>query len=177
MNFNLNEAIEILERTPATLEQLLSGLSEGWLQCNEGDGTWNTYEVIDHLIECEKNNWIPRLESILNEGEPKQFPPFDRYAHLKNKTKLSIDQRLADIKAIRTQNISTIEELIDPNVHLEQKGLHPAFGAVKVRELLSTWAVHDLTHINQIVRIMAERYRLDVGPWQDYLGILKNNKK
>jgi hypothetical protein len=44
---------------------------------------------------------------------------------------------------------------------------------VKLKELLSTWVVHDLTHIAQIVRVMAERYRADVGPWKEYLGILK----
>lgn len=38
MNFNIAVAIEVLERTPQTLENFLSGLSEGWLQCNEGEG-------------------------------------------------------------------------------------------------------------------------------------------
>ncbi len=58
-------------------------------------------------------------------------------------------------------------------VHLELTGSYPAFGVVKLRELLATWVVHDLTHIAQIVRVMAERYRSDVGPWKEYLGILK----
>lgn len=54
MNFNLKEAFEILEHTPQTLEKLLSGLSAGWLQCNEGEGTWNTSEVIEHLYRSRK---------------------------------------------------------------------------------------------------------------------------
>ncbi len=40
------------------------------------------------------------------------------------------------------------------------KGYHPDFGEVKVRELLSTWVVHDLTHIAQMLglwRIDTER--------------------
>jgi hypothetical protein len=79
MNFNMKETIEVLERTPRTLEYFLSGLSDGWAQCNEGEGTWNASEVIDHLIEAEKNNWIPRLEYILQGGEHKSFPAFDRF--------------------------------------------------------------------------------------------------
>ncbi len=75
MNFKLNEAIELLERTPKTLEVFLSGLSGKWLGCNEGEGTWNTTEVVDHLIEAEKNNWMPRLECILQEGESRVFSP------------------------------------------------------------------------------------------------------
>ncbi|WP_088071361.1 DinB family protein [Gottfriedia luciferensis] len=173
MNFNLKEAIEVLERTPRTLEQFLSGLSESWLQCNEGEGTWNASEVIDHLIECEKKNWIPRLNCILNEGESKQFPPFDRFSHLKEKSERSIEERLLEFKSLRTENIRKLQTLIDPEVHLDFEGIHPDLGTVKLRELLSTYVVHDLTHISQIVRVMAERYRTDVGPWKVNLSILK----
>ncbi|MBT2688790.1 DinB family protein [Bacillus sp. ISL-47] len=173
MNFKLNEAIEILERTPQTLECFLIGASEEWLLCHEGEGTWNATEVIEHLIEGEKNNWIPRLEFILKEGAGKPFPPFDRYAHLDEAEAKSIEEELAEFKSIRTKNIAKLRSLIDPDIHLELIGSHPAFGDVKVRELISTWVVHDLTHISQITRVMANRYRADVGPWIQYLGVLK----
>ena len=57
---------------------------------------------------------------------------------------------------------------------LERTGLHPALGPVTLRELLATWVVHDLAHLRQIARAMAERYATDVGPWNDpdYLGVL-----
>ncbi|AYB38476.1 DinB family protein [Brevibacillus laterosporus] len=174
MNFNMEEAIEVLERTPQTLEYFLSGLSDRWLLCNEGEGTWNVSEVIEHLFEGEKNNWIPRLEIILQEGESKVFPPFDRYSHLNERSERSLEQKLLEFKTIRTQNIIKLKALFESEFHLELTGSHPAFGVVKVREMLSTWVVHDLTHIAQIVRVMAERYRADVGPWIEYLGILKN---
>ena len=176
MHFKMNEAIELLERTPQTLEYFLSGLSEGWLHCNEGEGTWNAIEVVEHLIEGEKNNWIPRLEFILQEISNNPFPPFDRFSHLKNMSQTSIDQKLQEFKAIRMQNISKLKSMIEPDLHLELEGSHPAFGTVKVRELISTWVTHDLSHISQIVRVMAERYREDVGPWKEYLGILKETE-
>lgn len=176
MNLNMKEAIEVLERTPQTLEYFLSDLSEGWLQYNEGEGTWNVSEVIEHLIEGEKNNWIPRLEFILQEGESKPFPPFDRFSHLNDRVGRSMKQRFLEFKTIRAQNITKLKSLIKPELHFELTGSHPEFGVVKLRELLSTWVVHDLTHISQIVRVMAERYRADVGPWKEYLGILKRNE-
>jgi hypothetical protein len=177
MNVNMNEAIEVLERTPQTLECFLTGLSNGWLQCDEGEGTWNASEVIEHLIEGEKTNWIPRLEFILQEGMSKSFPPFDRFAHLNESSEKSLEQKLHEFKAIRAENITKLKDIIKPELHFELTGSHPELGVVKLRELLSTWVVHDLTHISQIVRVMAERYREDVGPWQEYLGILKSNEK
>jgi len=173
MNFNLLEAIEVLERTPKSLEAFLTGLSEGWLQCNEGEGTWNATEVIEHLIEAEKTNWIPRLETIIKHGENKPFPDFDRFSHLKQKLEGTIEDKLREFSALRSENIVKVKDLIQSEADFELTGTHPAFGVVKLRELLSTWVVHDLTHIAQIVRVMAKRYSEDVGPWIEYLSILK----
>lgn len=101
MNLNFMEAIEILERTPQTLENFLSGLSEDWLQCNEGKNTWNVREVVQHLIEAEKNNWIPRLKWIIKEGETQLFPPFERFSHLNDTEVTEINRILLKFKTIR----------------------------------------------------------------------------
>ncbi|MEA3318532.1 MAG: DinB family protein [Bacillota bacterium] len=174
MKFHMKEAMEILERTPKTLEHLLVGLSPSWLTCNEGEGTWNAKEVIDHLIEGEKVNWIPRLRFILQEGESKPFPEFDRFAHIHANAVGTVEQKLQEFKKLRKENLKTLTQLIDPTKHMELKGIHPALGEVKVRELISTWVVHDLTHITQLTRVIATRYKEDVGPWKEYLGIIRN---
>lgn len=176
MNFHMQEAIEVLERTPLALETFLSGLSDGWLTSNEGDGTWNTSEVIGHLIEGEKNDWIPRLEIILMEGESRSFPEFDRFSHLEDMTERSIQERLDEFKSLRLKCIDQLKNLIQDDGDLERTGVHPAFGVVRARELIAAWAVHDLTHIVQIARVMAERYREDVGPWIEYLGVLNRER-
>ncbi|WP_124726746.1 DinB family protein [Staphylospora marina] len=172
MNFNLNETIEILERTPRVLEALLTGLSDGWLEAREGEETWNPAEVVEHLIEGEKTNWIPRLEMILREGENRPFPDFDRFAHLKRE-KRTLEDMLAEFRQLRQENIQNIRNLVRSQADEERTGTHPAFGTVRLRELLATWMVHDLTHLSQILRVMAKRYREDVGPWIEYLSILK----
>jgi len=45
-------------------------------------------------------------------------------------------------------------------------------GEVTLRELLATWAVHDLDHISQIYAGLAGSHDAEVGPWKTYLGIL-----
>jgi hypothetical protein len=175
MNFKLIEAMEVLERTPRVLELFLEGLSPGWLGANEGEGTWNPVEVVDHLIEGEKHNWMPRLKFMLEKGEEEPFPPFDRFSHLE-KEEQTVARKLKEFKEMRDENLSLLRELMGGEDRLEAAGKHPAFGTVKARELVSTWAVHDLTHLAQITRVMAERYREDVGPWVEYLGILSRNR-
>nr|WP_254638893.1 DinB family protein [Cohnella sp. GbtcB17] len=167
----MEEAIAILSRTPQTLTSFLSGLPEGWLDCNEGEGTWSADEVVGHLIDGERTNWIPRLVFLLEEGESKPFPVFDRFAHL-GAERRTTEQKLEEFAVLRTRSIERLRAIVDSEDLLERTGTHPAFGTVKARELISAWVVHDLTHLAQIVRTMAKRYKTDVGPWVQYLGIL-----
>src|SRR5437870_12791695 len=77
--FNFDDAVAILERTPASLTALLSGLPEAWIRTTEGEGTWSPYDVIGHLIHGERTDWIPRAPHILA-GDKRPFESFDRTA-------------------------------------------------------------------------------------------------
>jgi len=76
-------------------------------------------------------------------------------------------------KKLRIKNIETLRSLNITDKDLEAKGIHPFFGEVSLFQLLSTWVVHDLNHIAQISRVMAKQYKEDVGPWTEYLKILR----
>ena len=60
----------------------------------------------------------------------------------------------------------------DIETDFDKKGVHPELGEVTLKQLLSTWVVHDLTHIAQITRVMAKQYREEIGPWIEYFRIL-----
>jgi hypothetical protein len=53
-----------------------------------------------------------------------------------------------------------------------KKGIHPEFGKVTLKQLFSTWVVHDLSHIRQISRVMAKQYKNEIGPWEKYLPVI-----
>ncbi|MFZ7145895.1 MAG: DinB family protein, partial [Bacteroidota bacterium] len=55
---------------------------------------------------------------------------------------------------------------------LSREGIHPKFGKVTLRNLLSTWVAHDLNHLSQINRVLANQYNKEVGPWSEYLRII-----
>ncbi|HTF37796.1 MAG TPA: DinB family protein, partial [Blastocatellia bacterium] len=82
MEFQLDQAIDILRRTPATLNALLRGAPAEWTMGNEGPDTWSPYDILGHLIHGEETDWIPRARIILEHGESKAFEPFDRFAQV-----------------------------------------------------------------------------------------------
>lgn len=173
MEFKLNESIEILKRTPFVIESCLSGLSEDWVKNNEGKNTWSPYDVVGHLIFGEKTDWINRIKTILSDSENKLFEPFDRFSQLKEDQNRPICDMIQEFKVLRKKNIDELTSLNITRKDLNRIGIHPEFGEVSLKQLISTWTVHDLGHVGQISRVMAKQYSKEVGPWIDYLRILK----
>lgn len=172
--FDVGKSIEVLERTPAVLRGLLSGLSDEWIYNNEGAETFSPFDVAGHLLHGESTDWIQRTKIIMDETGDKKFKPFDRFAQFEESKGKSIEEILDEFAILRKRNIEFIKSLQIDETLLDQKGIHPVFGEVTMRQLLSTWVAHDLGHIGQIVRVMAKQYRNEVGPWYEYLRILKD---
>ena len=173
MEYCLTETISLLARTPAALNALLRDLPEIWTLRNEGEKTWSAFDVIGHLIHAERTDWMPRAKRILESGESRPFDPFDRWAQEQESRGQSLEQLLDEFARLRSENLADLRHLNLSQQDLERRGRHPALGIVTLSQLLSTWAVHDLTHLHQITRLMAYQYRNTVGPWGAYLGVLQ----
>ena len=59
---DLQQTISLLARTPAALDALLRDLPEGWTSKTEGQDTWTAFDVVGHLIDGERVNWMPRAK-------------------------------------------------------------------------------------------------------------------
>jgi hypothetical protein len=172
MDFRLDEAVGVLQRTPATLRALLSGLPECWLTSDEGPDTFSPYDVLGHLIHGEEADWIPRAHVILEHGESIAFEPFDRFAFADKYRGQSVSKLLDMFESMRRKNLASLAELGLADEQLLLRGTHPELGKVTLGQLLATWAVHDLAHVSQIVRVMAKQYDSAVGPWKAYVSLL-----
>lgn len=172
MNFDIERTFEILERTPGALSALLTGLSDEWLLVNEGGDTFSPKDVVGHLIAGEETDWVQRTEIILEHGVDRPFTPFDRFSFREDGKDDSLATLLEKFSELRSNNLDRIRGLDLDETKLDLEGTHPELGKVQLRQLLATWAVHDLTHIRQITRVMAKQYGDAVGPWRQYLRIL-----
>jgi hypothetical protein len=169
----LEECLSVLTRTPATLDTLLRDLPEVWTAATEGPGTWSPYVVIGHLIHAERVDWMPRLAIILEHGPSRAFDPFDREAQFRESQGKSLSTLLDEFNALRRDNLARLRALNLQPAQFELNGTHPALGPVTVRQLLATWTAHDLGHIVQVSRVMARRYKQEVGLWTEYLSVMK----
>lgn len=172
MKYNLKQALEILERTPAVLNALLSGLSDDWILNNEGPETFSPYDVIGHLVHGEKTDWTARTKMILEFGNTKTFVKWDRFAMMEESKGKTLKQLLDEFAVLRKENMTWFKALNLTEADFDKKGMHPVLGEVTLRNLLSTWVIHDLTHIAQITRVMAKQYKEEMGPWVEFFRIM-----
>jgi hypothetical protein len=170
--FRIEDALAHLERTPRVLRVLLAGLPPEWVHANYGADTFSPFDVVGHLIHGERADWIPRLRRILEHGESVPFDPFDRFAHYEESAGKDLEDLLTEFARLRSAGLAEVRAIGLGAKQLELRGRHPSLGPVTVRELLSTWVVHDWNHVKQIARALAWQYRSDVGPWAEYLPIL-----
>lgn len=172
MNYSIEQSIEILEKTPAVLSALLTGLSDNWIMNNEGPETFSPFDVVGHLIHGEKTDWTARIRVILEHGGTKPFERWDRFAQYEISKGKTMQQLLDEFSLVRKENISWFRSLHLSEADFERRGMHPVLGAVTLKNLLATWVVHDLTHIAQITRVMAKQYKDEMGPWTEFFRIL-----
>jgi uncharacterized damage-inducible protein DinB len=172
MDFDLENGMAILERTPGALRTLLSGLPDAWTRPNEGSGTWSAFDVVGHLIDADETDWMVRARVILAQGADRKFPPFDRFRHLRVNAGKPLASLLERFEQLRASNLRDLKALDLGPAELRLTGEHDEFGSVTLEQLLSTWVVHDLGHIAQVARVMARQYGAAVGPWEAYLPVL-----
>ena len=171
MDYTVDGAREVLRRTPDTLRALLADIPDDWLHGREAPDAWSPYQVCGHLLHIEETDWIDRTKVILEHGTTRVFDPVDREAGFARFAGRSLIDLLDRFREQRQSNLEELVTLVRPGV-LDQRGVHPDFGEVTLAQLLATWTVHDLNHLNQIVKTMAKAYRDAVGPWRAFLPVL-----
>jgi hypothetical protein len=172
MKFDISKSISILQRTPGVIRAILDGLHDDWTRSNEAPDTFSPFDVVGHLIHGEKIDWRPRALMILEHGVSKSFEPYDRFAQMRESHEKTLGELLQEFETLRSKNLHWLKTLKLSEADLDKKGLHPELGEVALRQLLSTWVVHDLTHIAQITRVMAKQYKEEIGPWVEYFRIM-----
>lgn len=173
MKFKVEQAIEILQKTPGVLEALLGNLSDDWTKSSKDPNNWAPFDILGHLIHGEKTDWIDRAKIILEQGENRTFVPFDRFAQFKDSENKNLGQLLDEFAVLRAGNLEILRGFDLTADQLKLKGIHPNLGVVTLGELLATWVVHDLGHTKQITTVLAGKYKGEVGAWTEFLSILK----
>lgn len=144
-------ALEILRQTPLEAAALLDGLSEDELTRQPQDGGWAIRNVVSHLRDAQGVLSF-RLDLFLQEEHPilESKAVFEWATHEDERPPSTLEV-FETYQESRSKTLARLEEL--PLAEWWRTGRHEEFGTVSIKQQVSYFASHELTHLPQIERL------------------------
>ena len=168
----LKQSVDQLARNAITIEQLVQGMLDEAAEWKQEPSKWSIVEVINHLVDEEREDFRLRLDLTLRHPE-EPWPPIDPegWVQERNYAGRSLADSLGKFGEERRASVVWLRSLGDPDLNRSHK--HPKMGEITAGTLLGSWVAHDLLHIRQLARLrylyfkdLATPHNLDyAGPW------------
>jgi rubrerythrin/uncharacterized damage-inducible protein DinB len=141
-------ALERLRQTPPEVAALLEGLSEEDLRQQPEDGGWAIRNIVSHLRDAQGVLSF-RLGLLLEQEKPSLESKAVFEWAAKEEERPPTTQEIFDTyRASRQETIARLESI--PLDDWWRTGQHEEFGTVTIRQQVSYFASHEVTHFPQI---------------------------
>ena len=155
----------VLKTTANRWLSLTSNLPEDLLRRPPAPGEWSAADCLYHLYSTELNVYPFRVRLFM---EGRDFPGYDPNQAEAEREDIPVPQlaeEFARLRAATLELLATVRE-----EHLDTRVRHSKLGPVSLREMLHTWAAHDLMHTVQAERALMQAFLPDSGPWRHYFA-------
>ena len=145
------EALEQLRKTPLEVAALIEGLSEEALTRPADDGGWTIRNVVSHLRDAQGVLDF-RIDLFLKEKNPVlEMKQVWTWAKDESERPPSTREIFETYLSTRREVIAKLETI--PLADWWRTGRHEEFGIVSIKQQVSYFAAHELTHLPQIERL------------------------
>ena len=147
-------ALERLHQTPSDIAALLEGLSEAELRQQPEDGGWAIRNIVSHLRDAQGVLSF-RLNLLLEQENPslKSKAVFE-WATKEEERPPTTQEVFDTYRASRQETIARLESI--PLADWWRTGQHEEFGPATIRQQVSYFASHEITHLSQIESLRNE---------------------
>ena len=146
--YDIDDALQILRKTPDTLRELLDDVDLDTLSKKRKSDEWSPRELLIHLIDTEFAYGF-RFRYIMAEKEP-VISPFDQELWVST-YKYGIQdatQLIRGFTPLRRVNLELLQT-VDRKL-FDKKAKHPEYGIITVAQMIPHLAGHDVNHLQQI---------------------------
>ena len=149
--YTITQALARLAATTRRLERITSAPGARRAAVRPAPGKWSQKEIIAHLADCELVYGM-RYRKIIAEPDA-VLVAFDQEAWAENLRyrEHPLKSALATFRILRGGNVALLKSL--PAAAWKRKGLHPAYGALTLQQIVVHLADHDRNHIAQLERL------------------------
>jgi hypothetical protein len=165
-------AVSQLALNSERIRALLRGISEAQARWKPAPASWSVLEVVNHLLDEEREDFRVRLDYTLHRpGEP--WPPIDPegWVTARGYNDRDLEGSLAAFLRERDASLAWLGGLAAP-VAPDWEAVHEtSFGPIRAGDILAAWVAHDLLHTRQLVELHWAYTAAALAPYKpDYAG-------
>jgi uncharacterized damage-inducible protein DinB len=143
--------MERLRQTPIEVEKLLDGLTDAEMNLPPEDGGWAIRNTLSHLRDAQGLLSF-RLDLFLTQEHPVlESKAVFSWATSEDDRPPSVREIFETYNASRQETLQKLESL--PLADWWKTGEHEEFGTMTLRQQVSYFASHELTHLPQIDKL------------------------
>jgi DinB superfamily len=141
--------LDVLESTPAKLQQHYDRLGSQGLRKSYAPGKWNAGQILCHLADAELAIGFRSRQAVVEPNH--RIQPFDQELWARNYAHQEPSAAVKACVALRAWNLSFWRTLGPED--LGRVAFHPERGDESVEIILKLLAGHDLNHLAQLEQI------------------------
>jgi uncharacterized damage-inducible protein DinB len=141
-------AIGAIEQAPATLRELVAGLTDAQLETPYRPGGWTIRQVVHHVPDSHMNAYIRTKMAVTEDAPPIKGYEEGRWAELPEAKGAPVAVSLDLLTALHQRWVAFLRAL--PDQEFRKTYVHPEMGRVTIDEAISLYAWHGRHHAAHI---------------------------
>ncbi len=157
-------AVDRLSRQAAAIEQMVIGLDREQAVWKPSPDDWSILEVVNHLLDEEREDFRVRLDLTLHSPEV-DWPPIDPQGWVAGRrySERDLVDSLLLFMEERRNSLTWLADL--GQVDLGHTHVKPGFPPMRAGDLLFAWVAHDCLHLRQLNELRYHYLLQTVAPF------------
>lgn len=147
---NLQGIVSQMDRNAQAIQALIRGCSDQQARWKPDRASWSILEVINHLLDEEREDFRARLELLLYRRDEAWFPIDPQgWVVARGYNQRALEPSLEGFLAARAESLAWLHGL-EAAWDVEYQA---PFGRIRAGDILAAWAAHDVLHLRQLVEL------------------------
>ena len=167
---NLDFFVTRFTHNAEVIGHLVDDVSEVQARWKPAPEEWSVLEVVNHLVDEEREDFRKRLDLILHYPE-QAWPSIDPAGWVSERryNERDLSKSLTNFLEERETSLTWLGNLSDPDWN-QVSHRRPRFGSMVAKNMLASWLAHDWLHIRQLNQLqyqyLAQSYQVGyAGDW------------
>ncbi len=166
---DINVLTTRMAHNASRIQRLVEGVSAEEARWKPAADSWSILEVLNHLLDEEKEDFRVRLDIILHHPE-RPWPPIDPEGWVAERqyNQKDLVESLDKFLRAREESLAWVRGLSAPNGEAVYEA---PWGPITAGDMFASWVAHDMLQMRQLVELHWAYTALLVEPYRtEYAG-------